>query len=58
LHQITITANRAGGNIQNDVAIQINQNGFLNIPHAYEFMGIIFEATIYGTKGRRLLEET
>jgi hypothetical protein len=37
-----ITVNRAGGNIQNDVAIQINQNGFLNIPHDMNLWGVIY----------------
>ena len=52
-----ITTNRAGGNIQNDVAIQINQNGFLNIPHDMNLWGVYTPNTIYGTREQRLLEE-
>ena len=49
--QNQITTNESGGNIQNDVAIQINQNGLLNVPHDMNLWGDIYSKSNIGNDG-------
>jgi hypothetical protein len=37
-----ITTNRSGGNIQNDVAMQVNQDGFINLPNDINLWGDVY----------------
>jgi hypothetical protein len=37
-----ITTNRSGGDIQNDVAMQVNQDGFINLPNDMNLWGDIY----------------
>ena len=37
-----ITTNRSGGNIQNDVAMQVNQDGFINLPNDLNLWGDVY----------------
>ena len=42
-----MTTNRSGIHVQSDVAIQINQDGFIKLPNDIEFEGSsIFESNI------------
>ena len=37
-----ITTNRSDGNIQNDVAMQVNQDGFINLPNDINLWGDVY----------------